>query len=61
MLNNLQDHKGKKILIPAVITESEHRTTRKGDPFGTMYIEDYRGLVPSQVQVKWSTSAPWHS
>jgi len=43
MLNNLQDHKGKKILIPAVITESEHRTTRKGDPFGTMYIEDYRG------------------
>ncbi|MBB78016.1 MAG: DNA polymerase III subunit alpha [Crocinitomicaceae bacterium] len=43
MLNNLTEHKGKKILIPAVITETEHRTTRKGDPFGVMYIEDYRG------------------
>ncbi|MCO4813465.1 MAG: DNA polymerase III subunit alpha, partial [Flavobacteriales bacterium] len=41
MLNDLEQYRGKDILIPAVITEGEHRTTRKGDPFGTLVLEDY--------------------
>ncbi len=41
MLNDLEKNKGKDILIAGVITEAEHRTTRKGDPFGTILIEDY--------------------
>ncbi|MGB0915433.1 MAG: DNA polymerase III subunit alpha, partial [Crocinitomicaceae bacterium] len=41
MLNNLEDHRGKDVLIAAIITEGEHRFTRKGDPFGTILIEDY--------------------
>ncbi|MGB0915551.1 MAG: DNA polymerase III subunit alpha [Crocinitomicaceae bacterium] len=41
MLNNLEEHQGKEVLIAAIITEGEHRTTRKGDPFGTILIEDY--------------------
>lgn len=41
MLNDPENHKNKDILIPAIITEAEHRFTRKGDPFGTLIIEDY--------------------
>jgi len=41
MLNNLEENRGKDLLIAGVITEGEHRTTRKGDPFGTIVIEDY--------------------
>ena len=41
MLNNLEEHANKEVLIAAIITEGEHRTTRKGDPFGTILIEDY--------------------
>ena len=41
MLNHLEDHANKEVLIAAIITEGEHRTTRKGDPFGTILIEDY--------------------
>jgi len=41
VLNNLEENQGKEVLIAAIITEGEHRTTRKGDPFGTILIEDY--------------------
>ncbi|MCH2230749.1 MAG: DNA polymerase III subunit alpha [Crocinitomicaceae bacterium] len=41
MLNNLEENRGKDVLIAAIITEGEHRFTRKGDPFGTMLLEDY--------------------
>ncbi|MBL1280177.1 MAG: DNA polymerase III subunit alpha [Fluviicola sp.] len=41
MLNNIEENRGKDLLIAGVITEGEHRTTRKGDPFGTIIIEDY--------------------
>ncbi|MEY4602800.1 MAG: hypothetical protein RIT43_92 [Bacteroidota bacterium] len=41
MLNNLELYKGKEITFAAVISEPEHRTTRNGDPFGTIVIEDY--------------------
>jgi DNA polymerase-3 subunit alpha len=41
MLNEMEQHKGKELTIAAVITEAEHRTTRNGDPFGTIQIEDY--------------------
>jgi DNA polymerase-3 subunit alpha len=32
---------GKELIIPAIISNCEHRHTRKGDPFGTITIEDY--------------------
>ena len=41
MLNNLEEYANKDLLVPAIITEAEHRFTRKGDPFGTLTIEDY--------------------
>ena len=41
MLNDLPAHRGKDILVAAVVTEAEHRTTKNGDPFGTLTIEDY--------------------
>ncbi len=41
MLNNMEENKGKEILIGAIIGEAEHRFTRKGDPFGTITLEDY--------------------
>ncbi|MCH2225174.1 MAG: DNA polymerase III subunit alpha, partial [Crocinitomicaceae bacterium] len=41
MLNNLEEFKNKEILIGAVISDAEHRFTRKGDPFGTITLEDY--------------------
>jgi DNA polymerase-3 subunit alpha len=41
MLNSLDEHMGKEITIGCVISEAEHRFTMKGDPFGTLTIEDY--------------------
>lgn len=41
MLNNLEEHIGKDITVGCIITESENRFTNKGEPFGTMTIEDY--------------------
>ena len=41
MLNNLEANRGKDILLAAVVSDAEHRFTRKGDPFGTISIEDY--------------------
>jgi len=41
MLNEMKDHLNKEILIAGVVTEAESRFTRKGDPFGTMVLEDY--------------------
>ena len=41
MLNEMDKHLNKDVRIAAVITEAEERTTRRGDPFGTIVIEDY--------------------
>ncbi len=41
MLNDMETYRNKELLIPAIITDAEHRFTRKGDPFGTLTIEDY--------------------
>src|SRR5574343_265776 len=41
MLNEMELHKGKDLLIAATITDAEHRFTKNGDPFGTLIIEDY--------------------
>jgi DNA polymerase-3 subunit alpha len=41
MLKNLEEHKNKEVTIACVITLAEHRFTRKGDPFGKIFIEDY--------------------
>ena len=41
MLNEMDQHKGRDLLIAATITDAEHRFTKNGDPFGTLIIEDY--------------------
>jgi DNA polymerase-3 subunit alpha len=41
MLTDPETHKGKDVLIAGVITEFEHRMTKKNQPFGTLTIEDY--------------------
>jgi DNA polymerase III subunit alpha len=41
MLNDMDNHKNKDLLIAATVTEAEHRFTKNGDPFGTLVIEDY--------------------
>jgi DNA polymerase-3 subunit alpha len=40
-LKQMEPSSGKELIIPAIITSCEHRHTRKGDPFGTITIEDY--------------------
>ena len=40
-VNNLEEYKNLEFTLAAIITEVEHRHTRKGDPFGTVLIEDY--------------------
>src|SRR5690606_27726265 len=39
--NDMENHQGKDILMAAIISEGEHRTTKNGDPFGTIILEDY--------------------
>lgn len=41
MITNLEEHMGKEITIGCVISEAEHRFTSKGEPFGTITLEDY--------------------
>lgn len=40
-LNNPEAHRNREIILAAIVSEAEHRFTRKGDPFGTLLIEDY--------------------
>lgn len=41
MLHNLEENAKKDLTIGCVITEVEHRVSTKGDPFGTVIVEDY--------------------
>jgi len=41
MLTDLPSNLGKNIIFAAIVTASEHRTTKKGDPFCTITLEDY--------------------
>jgi DNA polymerase-3 subunit alpha len=41
MLSNANEHRGKDVKIAAIITECEHRFTKKNEPFGTLTVEDY--------------------
>src|SRR5690554_1584827 len=40
-INKVDEYKNLEFTLAAIITEVEHRHTRKGDPFGTIVIEDY--------------------
>lgn len=39
--NSLPQLKDKEIRLGGMITDAQHRTTKKGDPFGTFVLEDY--------------------
>lgn len=41
MLHAMEENRNKDLLIAGIISEAEHRFTKKGDPFGTLLIEDY--------------------
>jgi DNA polymerase-3 subunit alpha len=41
MLANPSENRGKDVKIAAIVTECEHRMTKKNEPFGTIMIEDY--------------------
>jgi len=41
MLHDMEANRNKDLLIAGIISEAEHRFTKKGDPFGTLIIEDY--------------------
>jgi DNA polymerase-3 subunit alpha len=41
----VENNKGKNLIIAGIITETEHRHTRKGDPFGTIQVEDYEATT----------------
>jgi DNA polymerase-3 subunit alpha len=41
MMTNMEEHQNKDLLIAGAVTDAEHRFTKKGDPFGTITIEDY--------------------
>lgn len=40
-VNSVDSYKNQEFTLAAIITMVEHRFTRKGDPFGTLTIEDY--------------------
>jgi len=42
MLNDLTQYMGRDILIAAIVTNAEHRFTKRGDGFGTLTVEDYQ-------------------
>ena len=42
-LENVNDLAGKELKIAGIVTEVEHRFSKKGNPFGTLIIEDYSG------------------
>jgi DNA polymerase-3 subunit alpha len=41
MRNDLPAHLGKQLLIAGIVSDAEHRFTKKGDQFGTLTLEDY--------------------
>lgn len=41
MLNELHQHMNKEILMAGIISDAEHRFTKRGDQFGTITLEDY--------------------
>jgi DNA polymerase-3 subunit alpha len=41
MLSDLVPHHGRELIIPAIVADVEHRTTKNGKPFGILVIEDY--------------------
>ena len=41
MLSKLEQFVNKELQIPGIVTEVEHRFTKKGKPFGTLEFEDY--------------------
>jgi DNA polymerase-3 subunit alpha len=45
MLQDLNSCKGRDMLIPAIVMESEHRFSKNGSPFGTLTIEDYSDSI----------------
>ena len=59
MLNDMDKHANKDLSIACIITECEERTTRNGDPFGTMVIEDYNDgtklFLWREDFLKWKT------
>lgn len=42
MLNDPSTYLGRDLLIAAIITGAEHRITKRGDAFGSLFIEDYQ-------------------
>jgi DNA polymerase III subunit alpha len=40
-LQDLTPHRGKELIIPAIISQADHAHTKKGDPFGILTLEDY--------------------
>ncbi len=59
-LNNLDDltpYKGKEISIAGMVSESAHRLTQGGKPFGSFTLEDYHGKISLMLwqddYVKW--------
>jgi DNA polymerase-3 subunit alpha len=42
MLNDPSSYQGRDLLIAAVISNAEHRSTKRGDAFGSLFIEDYQ-------------------
>ncbi len=41
MLGEMPNHLGKQLLIAGIVSDAEHRFTKKGDQFGTLTLEDY--------------------
>ena len=43
MLSDMEKIKGKELRLSGVVTNVEHKETKKGKPFGVLHIEDYHG------------------
>lgn len=49
MLSDLKTHFGRELIIPAIVTEAQHLTTKTGKPYGILTMEDYSNSTKQYI------------
>jgi len=49
MLSDLKANYGRELIIPAIVTDAQHLTTKTGKPYGILTIEDYSNTTKQYI------------
>jgi DNA polymerase-3 subunit alpha len=49
MLSDLKVNYGRELIIPAIVTDAQHLTTKTGKPYGILTIEDYSNTTKQYI------------